>query len=137
MNLFWAFFYNVITIPVACGMLYPIGITLTPMIGSACRSLSSVTVVLNALRLKRFKIERIKENMNFEIKVESMMCQNCVRHVKEAVLKVEGVKGVEIDLKKKKVVVEADLTLKEMVYNSIKEIGHVPVEYVKKGLFRR
>lgn len=137
MNLFWAFFYNVITIPLACGILYPIGITLTPMIGSACMSLSSVTVVMNALRLKRFKIERIKESMNFEIRVDAMMCQNCVKHVKEAVLKVEGVKGVEIDLKKKKVVVEADLDLKEAVYDSIKEAGYEPLEYVKKGLFRR
>lgn len=137
MNLFWAFFYNVITIPVACGILYPVGITLTPMIGSACMSLSSVTVVLNALRLKKFRIERIKEDMNIEIKVESMMCQNCVRHVKEAVLQVEGVKGVEIDLKKKKVVVEAELELKEAVYNAIRGVGHEPAEYVKKGLFRK
>jgi copper chaperone CopZ len=65
------------------------------------------------------------------------MCQNCVKHVKEAVLKVEGVKGVEIDLKKKKVVVEANLDLKEAVYSAIRGIGHEPVEYVKKGLFRR
>jgi Cu+-exporting ATPase len=100
-------------------------------------SLSSVTVVLNALRLKKFRIERIKEDMNIEIKVESMMCQNCVRHVKEAVLQVEGVKGVEIDLKKKKVVVEAELELKEAVYNAIRGIGHEPVQYVKKGLFRK
>ena len=49
----------------------------------------------------------------------------------------EGVKGVEIDLKKKKVTVEADLELKEAVYNSIKEIGHEPVEYIKKSLFKR
>ena len=48
-----------------------------------------------------------------------------------------GVKNVEIDLKKKKVSVEADLELKEVIYSSIREIGHEPVEYVKKSLFKR
>ena len=108
MNLFWAFFYNVITIPIACGILYKVGITLSPMIGSACMSLSSVTVVLNALRLEKFKIERKELNMQVLLKVEGMMCQNCARHVKEAVLTLDCVKNVEVDLKKKKVLVEAD-----------------------------
>ncbi|MDD6920219.1 MAG: heavy metal translocating P-type ATPase [Eubacteriales bacterium] len=54
-NLFWALFYNVIGIPVAAGLLVPFGITLTPMIASAAMSLSSISVVLNALRLKKAK----------------------------------------------------------------------------------
>lgn len=55
MSLFWAFFYNVLGIPVAAGILYPLGIMLNPMIAAAAMSCSSVCVVLNALRLKRFK----------------------------------------------------------------------------------
>lgn len=56
-NLFWAFIYNTISIPIAAGVLYPIGILLDPMIASAAMAASSVTVVLSALRLKSFKIE--------------------------------------------------------------------------------
>lgn len=55
LNLFWAFFYNSICIPIACGVLVPIGFTLNPMLGALAMSLSSICVVLNALRIKRFK----------------------------------------------------------------------------------
>ena len=55
MNLFWAFFYNSICIPIACGVLVPLSITLNPMIGAFAMSLSSICVVLNALRIKKFK----------------------------------------------------------------------------------
>ena len=54
-NLFWAFFYNSICIPIACGVLVPIGFVLNPMLGAVAMSLSSVSVVLNALRIKKFK----------------------------------------------------------------------------------
>jgi cation transport ATPase len=56
-NLFWAFIYNTVSIPIAAGILFPFGILLDPMIASAAMAASSVTVVLNALRLKSFKIE--------------------------------------------------------------------------------
>ena len=66
-NLFWAFFYNIIGIPIAAGLLYPFfGIVLSPMIAAAAMSLSSVTVVSNALRLKRFSTENRKEKQSMD-----------------------------------------------------------------------
>ena len=55
-NLFWAFFYNCLMIPIAMGILKPIGISINPMIASVAMVLSSITVILNTLRLKRIKI---------------------------------------------------------------------------------
>lgn len=86
-NLFWAFIYNVIGIPIAAGVFYNLlGLRLDAMIGSLCMSLSSVCVVSNALRLKRFKPYYKKESkkMKKEIKIEGMMCQMCKKHVEEA-----------------------------------------------------
>ncbi|MBQ4577418.1 MAG: heavy metal translocating P-type ATPase [Clostridia bacterium] len=117
-NLFWAFFYNAIGIPVAAGLLYPaFGITLSPMIGSAAMSLSSFCVVTNALRLTRLKLSdgRCPENCEIsaehEIKIEEtiieqeektvtktmniqgMMCPHCVAHVKKALTAIPGVEA--------------------------------------------
>lgn len=86
-NLFWAFIYNVIGIPIAAGVFYNLlGLRLDAMVGSLCMSLSSVCVVSNALRLRRFKPYYKKENkkMKKEIKIEGMMCQMCKKHVEEA-----------------------------------------------------
>ena len=112
-NLFWAFFYNIIGIPVAAGVLYPLfAIKLSPMIGAAAMSLSSVCVVSNALRLRRFKvinevkIEEEKE-MKYELKIEGMMCMHCQRHMTEALNKMDGVQA-EINLEEKTAYVTAD-----------------------------
>ena len=116
-NLFWAFFYNAIGIPVAAGVLYPaFGITLSPMIGSAAMSLSSFCVVTNALRLTRLKLGgecpttcslsvenevKIEETvmkqeetvMTKTMNIQGMMCPHCVAHVKKALTAIPGVEA--------------------------------------------
>lgn len=120
-NLFWAFFYNVICIPLAAGVFYTaFGIKLSPIIGAAAMSLSSVCVVLNALRLNFFKVKHAeapqpeakaettrkvtpietKEGIDMEKKltIEGMMCAHCQKHVHDALAKMDGVEDVTVDL---------------------------------------
>lgn len=93
-NLFWAFFYNSIGIPVAMGLLTPVGITLNPMLGALAMSLSSFCVVSNALRLNLIKVNKNqKENKTMEIvlKIEGMMCPHCEKNVKDTLEAIDGV----------------------------------------------
>lgn len=107
-NLFWAFIYNLISVPVAAGILYPFnGFLLNPMIGGAAMAFSSVSVVSNSLRLKHKKIRPAeekaetsceikptdKENMKKSFKVDGMMCNHCRTHVENALNSIEGVKA--------------------------------------------
>ena len=126
-NLFWAFFYNALAIPLAAGVFAFANISLTPMIGSLCMSLSSLFVVTNALRLTNFgknqqtaavreensQIEKEGRGMNKQIIVEGMMCQHCVRHVTKALEGLDGVESVEVSLEEK----TAKLTLSSPVSN--------------------
>ena len=109
-NLFWAFFYNVIGIPLAAGVWIPIfGWTLNPMFGAAAMSLSSFCVVSNALRLNLFKLhdagkdkkinkKHHKEETKMEktMKIEGMMCGHCEAAVKKALEAVDGVVSAEV-----------------------------------------
>ena len=96
-NLFWAFFYNTIGVPLAAGLFIPLGLTLNPMFGAAAMSLSSFCVVSNALRLNLFDIRdagrdkkvRVKhkeeaKTMEKTMKIEGMMCGHCEARVKKA-----------------------------------------------------
>ena len=103
-NLFWAFIYNVIGIPLAIGLLIPFGITLNPMFGAAAMSLSSVCVVTNALRLNLFKSGRENkaakaeintktedEKMKKVMKIDGMMCSHCTGTVTKVLNAIDGV----------------------------------------------
>lgn len=124
-NLFWAFIYNLMLIPLAAGLWYPLfGWALNPMLASACMSLSSFCVVTNALRLNLFKMKKSvrikveksgkngnpvkeeKENMEKTFNVEGMMCSRCEAHVREAVGKIAGVAEVVADHNASKVTVK-------------------------------
>lgn len=114
-NLFWAFVYNAVCIPVAAGVFIPLfGFKLTPMIGAAAMSLSSFCVVTNALRLNLVKLPKprvTEENVNEEgivIYIKGMMCEHCENAVTKALLSVEGVESVKADHRKGVACVVAD-----------------------------
>ncbi len=129
-NLFWAFIYNVIGIPLAAGVFVPLGLTLNPMFGAAAMSLSSFCVVSNALRLNFSKIhDQSRDNkvknkvtvpvrspdgdMTKTINIKGMMCENCEHHVKTALEGLDGVLSAEVSHSKGTAVV----TLKTEVGN--------------------
>lgn len=119
MNLFWAFFYNIIAIPLAAGAFYySLGIKLSPMLGALCMSLSSICVCLNALRLRKIKFKEMNK-MKLEFYVDDMMCMHCVNRIKEA-LSIKGVNEINIDLDSKLVSIETDLK-KEYIFKLIKK----------------
>ena len=141
-NLFWAFFYNTIGIPVAAGALIPLGITLNPMLGAAAMSLSSFCVVTNALRLNLVNIRDArhdhktkpakavhgpteKEGHTVTLKIRGMMCGHCEAAVRKALEAIPGVASAAADHEKSIAVVDLAVPVDEAAFKkAIEDEGY-------------
>ena len=128
-NLFWAFIYNIIFIPIAAGLFYPwLGLRLEPMYGTIAMSLSSICVVSNALRLKLFKPKYIykesKENMKTMI-IDGMMCMHCKAHVEKALNAIDGVTAT-VDLENKSASISGDVA-DEVLTKAVTDAGYTVI----------
>ena len=137
-NLFWAFIYNTVGIPLAAGLWIPLtGWQLTPMFGALAMSLSSVCVVLNALRLNLFKFKS-HQNINTSseenskmntvkktVKIEGMMCPHCSGRVRDSLIALKGVAAADVSHERGDAIIELSHDISdEAIINLITSIGY-------------
>ena len=159
-NLFWAFIYNIIGIPLAAGLFIPLfGWTLNPMFGAAAMSLSSFCVVSNALRLNWFRLYDASKGtrrrspvelpdlddyaegeddsadnkmaLTYRLRIEGMMCEHCEARVKKALESVEGVIETQADWQKGVAVIKATRSLSDDQLRLAVEAQDYPVKSVE------
>ncbi len=144
-NLFWAFFYNALCIPLAGGALYPLwGIKLVPMIGALAMSCSSLLVVTNALRLRFFGgkskksnscpivLEQPKDqNMKYVLSIEGMMCSHCTGRVEQTLKSLANVTEVTVSLQDKSATVTTTCEMADELKNSVENQGYKVLEVTK------
>lgn len=109
-NLFWAFIYNLIAIPIAAGAFSSLGFSFNPMIAAACMSLSSLFVVTNALRLLLYKNKKYKIGDNYMkkiVSIDGMCCEHCAKRVEDKLSTAKNVVSVDVKLKKKIAVIRS------------------------------
>lgn len=128
-NLFWAFIYNVVGIPLAAGCFYHLfGWTLSATFAAFAMSLSSFCVVTNALRLNLFKTKAVPakgKTMQKKFKVEGMMCPHCEASVKKAVESIDGVESAVADHKKGELLVKFSREIPDStIADAVKEAGY-------------
>lgn len=143
-NLFWAFIYNIIMIPIAAGAFSSLGLAkMKPWMGAAMMSLSSLTVVLNALRINLFSLDKkrkakakkeipvsltkkkITDTKKVTLMIPDMMCENCVKHILEGLLSNQDVVSADISLEKKEAVILMDKSLDvQVLIKTIEGLGY-------------
>ena len=140
-NLFWAFIYNIIGIPLAAGVLVPLGLTLNPMFGAAAMSLSSFCVVTNALRLNLFRPEKsvrtpaapaadiheinesakgtVNQMTKMTLEIKGMMCPHCEAHMRKALEGMEGVTVLSVSHEEANAVIETAAPIAEEDFRKV------------------